>query len=88
MRTARSWSVKEACLQAVQHTSSSAALEALAKHGNLLDMLATWVSDAERDDQISVLNTLLSALRHLPLTPQDLRYSPLPKALLKLQAHR
>ena len=89
MKTARSWTVKEACLQAIQATTAPGILQQLMGTVHLIAMLASWLEEAERDGQASFIRSLLHALqRFTPLTSESLHYVTLPAVVMRLQKHR
>ena len=89
MKTARSWTVKEACLQAIQQTTTPGVLQQLMGTVHLIAMLASWLEEAERDGQTSFMRSLLHALQRFPpLTSESLHYVTLPAVVMRLQKHR
>lgn len=84
----QSWSVREACCQAIAATRRILVVKRLTAAKRLLTLLAEWARVAEKQDRLSLLRALLRALRRL-----DLKYArhvprTLSKALQQLHKHR
>lgn len=69
-------------------STSVQVLAALGGNGRCLETLDSWVRWAETDRQTTILRALLAVLLRLPVTLPQLKASPLPKSVARLQKYR